>query len=179
MAESGRLVVARKNGELHLWDAASARSVSLIGKHSTAVTSTSWSPLGGLISSDQSGTLVRWDMQSGQMLASKTCEQPVSVVRWSHDGKEIGVLTGNWSQDQQPRWLSLLNGESLKEQKRIAVPHNAAVIHHDNELGWLLINWSGELLRLDSGQIIGIMPKHEVSGAVLCAELLDKQQLGL
>lgn len=174
---TARLVVARHNGELHLWDAASGRSVSLIGKHSSAITSTSWSASGGLISSDGGGTLVRWDMLSGQMLASCNLDQPLSAVRWSHDGREIAVLPGKWSQSVARRQLVILNGRSLERLRSIPINHETAVVHSHAQLGWLAVTWSGFISQVSTGKHIGVIPKNAVSGAVLCAELMPNFEI--
>lgn len=174
VAGSGRLVVGRSNGELHLWDPSTARSVSLIGKHASAITSSCWSAIGGLVSCDQSGAIVRWDLQSGQIMASISCDQPTASVRWSSDGRQLGVLTGHWTQANEPRHLILYDGESLDQQSSRMLPHDMAAIHHDAQRGWLAIAWSGLVYEVASGEVIAAIPKNEVSGVVLCAELMPE-----
>lgn len=174
---TARLAVARHNGELHLWDGASGRSVSLIGKHSSAITSTGWSASGGLISSDGGGTIVRWDLLSGQMLASCNLDQPISAVRWSHDGREIAVLSGKWSQSVARRQLVILNGSSLERLRSIPIDQETAVVHSHAQLGWLAVTWSGFISQVSTGNHIGVIPKNAVSGAVLCAELMPNFEI--
>ncbi len=171
-----RLVVGRQDGELHLWDLASARSVSLIGKHAAEITSTGWSATGGLVSSDRQGNIVRWDLQSGEMLATRNLNQAVSNVRWSNDGQEVAALTGNWSIASGQRYMILLRGDSLERKLRLRVPQDAATVHHDEGLGWLAISWSGAIHELKSMRLVGTIPKHHVSGAVLCADLMPEME---
>ncbi len=173
-----RLVVGRNNGELHVWDAAAARSVSLIGKQASAITSLTWSAENGLVSSDRSGNVVRWDIQSGEIRASTNFHQAVSMVRWSSDGTELAVLVGDWSDGLNPRSVHWLD-RSLNPIRSQRVTHALAALHHDTDWGWLCIDWDGRISQCITGQIIGVVPKHEVSGLVLCGDLFKATFTGV
>ena len=67
---TGRVVIGDRKGQLRLWDLNAGMPVSLIGQHQSAVTSLAYHPSAGLISADESGSVIRWDLQSGQVLST-------------------------------------------------------------------------------------------------------------
>lgn len=175
---SDRMIVGRSNGELHLWDAVSSRSVSLIGKHAGEITSLCWSPASGLISSDSLGNVIRWDMQSGQVLSSIELGQLVSTVRCSSNGTEIAVLMGSWSEAaHELRLVQFLDGTSLERTHSTKVTHSTAVVYNDAVSGWLRMDWTGQVFSMLTGEQIGSIPKHEVSGVVLCGDCLSPESI--
>lgn len=181
VAPSGRLLVGTSAGELHLWDAAAHQSVSLLGKHNAPLSSIAFHPSGGLISGDENGTLISWDIGSGQMLATRSFSGPIGSVRWSSEGSELAVLVGHWNSGQQTHRLHLLdakqldveelNDGELESRQSVELPTTIAVVPHDAELGWLAIDWSGSVWSLTDGRVIEALEKRLVSGFVMCQDL--------
>lgn len=166
-----RVIIGSTTGDLHLWDVPASQAVSLIGKHQAAITNLAFHLAEGLVSGDVEGNLIRWDHQSGEMLGLRPLERSVASIRWSRSGKQLAVLTGDWNAPGDAMQLLMLDGRSLETQQQLELPGTIAVVQQDERLGWLAVDWGGEVWSLASGQLEGHVPKSIVSGMVLCQDL--------
>ncbi len=170
---NGRLLIGNAKGELHLWDAESAKSVSLIGRHSSAINSIAFHPKGRLVSGDVDGNLIAWDLQSGQVLGTASVSRAISSVRWSLSGDHLVVVAGGWTATDESTSLSVFSGRSLQHEQTIDLPFKIAIAQQDEQLGWLSIDWSGIVRSLNTNALIGNIEKANVSGIVLCQDLFE------
>ena len=101
---SQRIVIGSADGSVRVWDLNAGAAVSLLGRHRREVTSLACHEIGGLVSADAAGTVIRWDLQSGQTLATATADDVSAVgvqsIRFSNDGTELAVLSRWWNSTQ-------------------------------------------------------------------------------
>ena len=173
IAASRRLVIGNAIGELHLWDPGSMQSVSLIGSHRAPITSIAFHAEGGLVSGDRHGNLIRWDLQSGQILDHVLVGAPVYSARWSTTGRELLVVANDWPTVDRSSQLISFDGSSLRMNSTRDLPATVASVSHDPALGWLSIDWTGRVQSLVTGEFICSIPKARVSGVVLCQDALE------
>lgn len=163
-----RVVIGDTMGRLRLWDLDAGLPTSLIGRHGDRVTSVTYHQSAGIVSADAAGSVMRWDLQSGQVLATwSEAAGPVQSVRYAHDGQSIAVLVGRWSQTDEAQKVHFIDSSSLATKKSIVVPSSTAVVLETEESGWLLIDWSGAVRPLQGGTPISRIAKRDVSGLVL------------
>lgn len=163
-----RVVIGNEAGELRLWDLAAGVPVSLIGRHAAAVTSVAYRDGGGLASADEAGSVVRWDLQSGQMLASwSDTTDGVQSVRFSCDGTSLAILTGRWEQAAVTRQVLMVDSRSLEVSRSFTVPGDTAVVLEHPGGGWLTVSWSGDVRSLETMRVVSAMAKEQVSALVL------------
>ena len=70
MPATQRVVIGDRLGQVRLWDLSAGVPVSLIGRHTAPVSSLDYHEDSGLVSADDAGSVMRWDLQSGQVLAA-------------------------------------------------------------------------------------------------------------
>ncbi len=117
---TGRIVIGDQPGKLRLWDLNAGMPVSLIGQHQSAVTSLAYHPSEGLISADESGSVIRWDLQSGQILATWSASSgPVQSIRYSSEGELLAILTGRWNENPDVQKLHFVDSVSLTDVSTI------------------------------------------------------------
>ncbi len=167
-----RLLIADEVGEIHLWDMADSQSVSLIGRHPARVSSIGFHPIGGLVSGDSRGNLFHWDVQSGQIKHSLNLGSETCSVRWSLDGEFIAVVLGRWNGFSPTSQVYFLDSHRFEVQSVERLNRQIAVCQEHPKLGWIAVDWAGELISLTKGTV-GIMPKREVSGIVVCQDLFE------
>jgi hypothetical protein len=173
IASSGRLVIGNEKGELHLWDADSAQSVSLIGKHPSTISSVAYHPQGGLVSGDGDGILSKWDLQSGELLNSISLDARISSVRWARAGNLLAVVTGDWTDNADEASLRIYSGRNFQLLTTVAISSDIAVVQQHEQLGWLAVHWSGQVFSLVSAEQVLSIPKPDVTGLVLCQDFFD------
>lgn len=166
-----RVVIGDAAGRLRLWDLAAGMPVSLIGIHPTGVSSVAYHAGSGLVSGDHSGSVVRWDLQSGHALATwADSERPVQSIRHANDGQTLAILTGPWNQTTRTQDLHLVDGRTLQTTQEIFVPPHTAVVLQSPESDWVSVDWSGRVRSLLTGETVAVISKHRVSALVLCQQ---------
>lgn len=169
--DTRRVVIGDALGGLRLWDLEAGLPTSLIGRHAASVTSLAYHPSFGLVSADKAGSVMRWDLQSGQVLATWTgVSGSIQSVRGSADGRTIAVLAGTWQQLDGSQDVHLLDANSLETEHSFAVPPSTAVVVQVEPLGWTGVDWSGTVRLLEVGQPVMTIAKHKVSALVLSQE---------
>jgi hypothetical protein len=181
---TGRVVIGDRAGQLRLWDLNAGMPVSLIGQHRNAVTSLAYHPSKGLISADESGSVIRWDLQSGQVLSTWSessgpeSSGPVQSIRYSSDGELLAILTGRWNENPDVQKLHYVESGSLQHLSTIFVAPNTAVVFHSPGTGWVAVNWSGDIRSLETNAVIAGVPKQHVS-ALMLSQQTDQRRLNL
>ncbi len=181
---TGRLFLGNDRGEVHLWDATALRSVSLIGRHPASLTSLAFHPQAGLITGDQEGNLILWDPRSGEILGMASMGNILSSVRWSTDGRRLAVVTGHWS-DGDHRQVHFIDGTTLQPEANHALPRATALVqpwpprsqeHHAAQPAgtvWATVDWTGHIHSFTTGNLLAIIPKSDVSAAMLCQDFFE------
>jgi beta-lactamase regulating signal transducer with metallopeptidase domain len=173
---TGRIVIGDQQGKLRLWDLNAGMPVSLIGQHQSAITSLAFHPSEGLISADESGSVMRWDLQSGQILATwSSSSGPVQSIRYSSEGELIAILTGRWNENPNVQKLHFVDSASLKDLSTIMVAANTAVVFHSPDVGWVAANWSGDIRLLETNAVIASVPKQRVSALMLSQQTYQRR----
>lgn len=171
IAATKRVVIGDRQGQLRLWDLAAAMPVSLIGQHPAPVTSVAYHDQAGVISADEAGSVIRWNLQSGQVLATWTeAAQPVQSIRVSADGQTLAILCGQWEDLGQPQRVVLVDSQTLRTQLNMTAPSGTAVVVPASPSRWNVVHWSGQVFDLETGQPMGRLPKHTVSALALCQD---------
>ena len=116
-----RVVIGSADGAVKLWDVADGLPVSLIGRHTAGVTSLAWHFDRGLVSSDETGAIMKWDLRSGEVLATASADHGVQSVRYSSNGSEIAVLNGLWNESVTPA-VDILDADTLERKNSFNVP---------------------------------------------------------
>ena len=164
---SKRVVIGTEDGSVRLWDLESGLPVSLIGRHSQAVSSAAYYLDFGLVTADTGGSVMRWNMQSGQVLATMSVNaSSVQSVRYSTDGNSLAVLTGLWDQPTN-QVLHVIDSRSLESIRTSPLAYSAAVVIPSPDDGWLAVDWAGGAWNVDSLAVRGRVPKEQVSALVL------------
>ena len=169
-----RVVIGNQKGQVRLWDLIAGAAVSLIGQHTAEVTSMTFHDASGLVSADTTGSLMRWDLQSGDVLATWSPNQtgnasnnpPVQSVRHSIDGRLVAVLTGDWSGRPTNRTLHFLNSDSLESIADVSIKRDVAVVVEHEGVGWVAIDWVGNVWSLETDSILFKIDKAQVSALV-------------
>jgi WD40 repeat protein len=194
-----RVVIGDAAGRLRLWDLNDGVPVSLIGQHAAKVTSIAHHESIGLVAGDDGGSVMRWDLQSGQVLAtwsskmihgvqneaglldgisaSGTAEPPaVQSVRFSKDGSIMAILTGRWSKFDREQKVFFVESRSLKTLGSIDLELGTAVVLASPEYGWVSIDWSGVMKSIETRATLTTLNKPRVSAIVLCSTTLDPKR---
>ena len=166
---STRLVTGDANGHVRLWDVASGEPVSLLGRHRSDVTSLTISPSGTLITGAKDGTLIAWNLQSGDVRATWTTnERPIQSVRLFDNGRRAVVIASDWRGMPASSRIVVLDSEVLEPLFDWVTSNTLATTKNDD--GQLtFVDWSGTLLRLNAqGELeaIGSTEKGVVSAFV-------------
>jgi WD40 repeat protein len=120
--DGAKLVSARYDGILHIWDVPGARRLAVLRGHSGAVNGIAWSPDGKIIASAGDDLTVRtWDAATGKPLAElKKHRARVSSVAFNADGKWLvsggadnAVLLWNVATGQSPATAQAHQGAVL------------------------------------------------------------------
>ncbi|QDV47788.1 Regulatory protein BlaR1 [Stieleria neptunia] len=174
---SGRVIIGDALGNVRLWDLSAGMPVSLLGRHAADVTSLAVTPDGGVFSADSSGTVIRWELQSGRTLARWTSERTgqgapsgsfaIQSIRSSLDGQWLAVLCGDWRQASTPKTLSLLDSQTLTVHSRHQLAPDTALVLSDQHGHWNAVSWNGTVRSLDDSAPIRRVEKHCVSALVL------------
>jgi WD40 repeat protein len=183
---TGRLIVGDMQGRLRLWDLQAGTPVSLIGQHNAPITSVTYHPRFGLISADRLGNVIRWNINSGLMLATKEFHSTIQSIRCSADGDQLAVMTGRW-RDCESSHVSILDSRNLEESMQFVQPYPAATLtelalpielpFHHRKKRWFSINWQGELRSIQDAEfVLGQIQKDLVSSLVFAQQpvLLDQ-----
>lgn len=171
IAATKRVVIGNQEGQLRLWDLAAAMPVSLIGLHPAPVTSVAYHERAGLFSADEAGSVMRWDVQSGQVLATwAETSSSVQSVRLSNDGQSLAILCGAWEDLGQPQQLFVVDSQTLRPKFDVSPPIGTAVVVPSTTGGWYSVRWTGHITDLTTGVLLGQIPKHYVSSLVLCQD---------
>ena len=171
---SQRIAVGSMDGAIRVWDLEAGEAVSLIGRHADIVVSMDYRDGMGLISVDDQGTVIRWDLQSGERLATYDSKSSVQSVRISQSGNQTAILSGSW-EDAKPQTLTILNSQTLQPIAAQSLHLPAAIMVPTEEDRWLLIDWAGNVYTLDTHRLIARIPKLQVSALVFASS----QPLGL
>lgn len=178
IATSGRFVIGNSDGEIHLWDPDLNRSVSLIGKTNSPVTSISFHPEHGLATSDVSGDIRIWELGSGQITSFLHMKRGVAALRWSSNGKSLYVVEGDWASGAGNCELVSVSPNLETELSRAVLPNSVALVQTDERYGPLALDWTGRVWSLITNDVVGFVNKEQVSGATLCENvfgvLIDK-----
>jgi bla regulator protein blaR1 len=171
---SQRIVIGSADRSVRVWDLNAGAAVSLLGRHRREVTSLACHEIGGLVSADAEGTVIRWDLQSGQTLATATADDVSAVgvqsIRFSNDGTELAVLSRWWNSTQTQQTVSFMDCVSLKHLRTVTLDHSAAVVLAAGEQDWIGIDWTGNVRRIDTGELLARIGKPHVSALVLAQE---------
>ncbi|MEZ6129490.1 MAG: M56 family metallopeptidase [Planctomycetaceae bacterium] len=163
-----RVVIGQADGRVRLWDLTAGVPVSLLGQHAAAVTSMAWHEQTGLISADEAGSVIRWDMQSGQVLATTTIpDASVQSVRFSGDGTEVAILSGRWDQISQPQQVVFADSVTLQPVTSLLLRHSVAVVLPSQSGAWLSIDWHGNVWTLETDEWQARISKEAVSALSL------------
>jgi bla regulator protein BlaR1 len=174
-----RVVIGDRAGQLRLWDLDAGMPVSLIGRHSGAVTSVTYHESSGLVSSDDGGSVMRWDLQSGQVRATWSAAahagiylitgDPPSIqsVRFSVDGTSLAILTGDWNDIDARQRLHIVDSRDFTMIDSLEVAPGTALIQQLPEWGWVSIDWSGVVRSIETQAMITTIEKHQVSALAL------------
>lgn len=175
---TSRVVVGDRSGQVRIWDLSAGVPVSLIGRHTAPITSLAFHQTGGLVSADDGGSVMRWDPQSGQVLATWSSKRETSLLasafkpaaiqsaRFSEDGSMLAVLTGGWSDLDSRQRVHFVQSQSLETISSVSVQANTAVVVHSVDKGWVSIDWSGNVHSVGSETKIAKLEKHQVSALV-------------
>jgi hypothetical protein len=174
-----RVVIGDRAGQLRLWDLDAGMPVSLIGRHSGAVTSVTYHEASGLVSSDDGGSVMRWDLQSGQVRStwSAAAHEGIGVVsgdppaiqsvRYSVDGASLAILTGHWNNTDFPQRLHIVDSRDFTMIDSRDIAPGTALILQSPELGWFAIDWSGVVRSIETQAVLTTLEKHQVSALAL------------
>ncbi len=163
-----RVVIGDANGQLRLWDLSAGTAVSLIGMHPSAITSLAYHDSVGLVSADATGSVIRWNLQSGQPLATWSNETSrIQSIRFSNDGQTLAILLGNWSSPASLQNLVLVDSHTFQSTRSVMVPANTAIVLCWPGDNWCTVDWSGVVHRLHDKSVILVLPKHRVSALAL------------
>ena len=174
-----RVVIGDKKGNVRLWDLSAATPVSLIGRHGASVSSMTYHESFGLITAGERGTVMKWDMQSGEVTASwavPVAQQPhrIQSIRCSADGSTLAILTGSWSERYLPQKVHFLESGSLEYISSFVLSQqthgSVAVVEASDQHGWLLVDWTGAVRTLESA-LVNRISKHTVSAMVLAQQV--------
>ena len=176
---TGRVVIGDRLGQVRLWDLSAGMPVSLIGRHQSALTSLAYHATQGLVSADESGSVIRWDMQSGQVLATWSASSgPVQSIRFSHEGELIATLSGCWDQNPDVQELHFVDSVTFASRGTMFVAPSTAVVFQSRDAGWVAVNWSGDIHSLETNAVIASVPKQRVS-ALMLSQQTDQRRLNL
>ena len=121
----------------------------------------------GLITSDAGGSVMRWNMQSGQVLSTMSLSaSSVQSVRFSNDGNELAVLTGLWN-EPTAQVLHVADSRTLETIRTARLQYSAAVVVPSASGSWLAVDWSGTVWEVESQAVAGRVSKEHVSALVL------------
>ncbi len=166
--QTHRVVIGGNDGKLKLWDLIAGEPVSLIGQHSSTVTSVVYDERAGLISGDSLGSVIRWDLQSGRMLAVWSVpDTPIQSVRFSTDGTTLAILTGSWNRDSLSQRIYFVGSRSLEMVESTVETCGTAVVMPWMDTDWVGIQWCGKVVDLKTQTTIGTIPKTTVSSLVI------------
>lgn len=173
VATSGRLILGDANGDLHLWDVDASQAVSLIGRHPASVTSVAYHPISGLVSSDATGNVFAWDIQSGRIKGAVSVDGNVCSLRWTTTGNKLAIVVSNWADATASAKVLIVNSSTLATEQLLHIPRDVAIAQQHKSKGWVAVDWSGTLWSLVTGNAVGNIPKECVSGIVLCQDVFD------
>jgi beta-lactamase regulating signal transducer with metallopeptidase domain len=165
---SRRVVIGSRDGSVRLWDLDAGTAVSLLGRHPQEITSLAYHENGGLVSADAAGSVMRWDMQSGRVLATSSVPaSSVQSIRFSTDGRSLAVLTGRWNTALQAQHLFIVDSETLQATQERRLSRRVALVVAASDGRWNSIDWTGNVRDLESEAEIGQIPKRQVSAMLL------------
>lgn len=173
-----RIVVGDASGNVRVWDLRSRTAVSLIGKHPKPVESVSFHPTSGLVSGDSGGTVLHWNIDSGQVLGSWAAESgPIQSVRWSTDGTRLGILVGHWSEVERHKQFVELK-QSMQVTRTAEIASTAAAVLQLESSDWLTVSWCGSVTSVPAQpqlfashkELLYTLDKTAVSSLVFCEE---------
>ncbi|WP_230265777.1 M56 family metallopeptidase [Stieleria sp. JC731] len=168
ISSTGRVIIGDRQGKIRMWDLEAAMAVSLLGSHQSEVTSVCVGTDGGVFSSDSAGSVIRWEMQSGQMIGRWTSDGvPIQSIRLSDDGMFLAVVCGDWKMRGEIPTLHLLNTQTLSHQGQQTLPQDAALVQQDEQHRWCIVHWDGSITDLFSGSPLGAIDKVRVSALLL------------
>ena len=115
----------------------------------------------GLIVGDNGGSVMRWDMQSGQVLATwsggtdamvspnPSLPSPIQSVRCSADGATLAILTGCWNETAPSQQVHFVDSQTLEKISTVNVDSGIAVAVQSLQHGWITVDWSGTVRSID------------------------------
>lgn len=165
-----RILVGAADGSLRIWDLEVAQPVSLVGKHPEAIVSLDYHARCGLVSADANGVIVRWNVQSGERIASYHSEAEIAAIRVSSDGSRLAVLTGPWH-SPGTQSMEILDAQSFERitSNNLSLP--TAIMIPTADQNWLLVDWAGNVRSPGSERLIARIPKMHVSALVFASSL--------
>ncbi|WP_149498385.1 M56 family metallopeptidase [Roseiconus lacunae] len=168
VASTGRVIIGDREGNVRLWDLDAGMAVSLLGNHRHEVTSVCVGVEGGVFSADHAGSVIRWEMQSGQMIARWTAnDRPIQSIRISSDDNFVAVVCGDWKSLRVAPTLHLLEAQTLTEKGRQPLPEDTALVRQADDGQWCVISWDGTVRDLFTETVIGSVDKVQVSSLLL------------
>lgn len=167
-----RIAVGSADGSLRVWDLEAAEAVSLIGRHSAGVVSMDYRDSFGIVSADNSGTVIRWNLQSGERLAAFHTDAAIQSIRISSSGNQTAVLTGSWKHSD-PQTLTILDTITLRPVQSRTVSLPAAIMVPTDSDRWLLVDWAGNVRTSDTERLVARIPKAHVSALVFASSQSD------
>lgn len=180
--QTNRVIIGNQAGKIRLWDLTAGTPVSLIGQHAAPITSLAYHESDGLVSGDQHGSVMRWDMQSGQVLATWSTNKTTShagdnaaveSVRFSKSGDVLAILTGKWNDYGDEQYVHFVNSQTLENISTVSVASGSAIVVDHPTIGWLVVDWAGTVRSLQTNSVVNTIGKEEVSAIVFshCAAL--------
>lgn len=167
-----RVVIGSRDGSVRVWDLIVGAPVSLLGRHAKDITGLAYHETFGLVSGDAAGTLIRWDLQSGQMLATLSIpKSSVQSIRFSEDGVSLAVLTGSWNASNDEQTVYIVDGQSLDPDREIRLTRRTALVLANRDREWVAIDWSGVVRSMETDEVIGRISKPLVSAMLLSQEV--------
>lgn len=163
-----RIAVGSVDGAIRVWDLEAAKAVSLIGRHAGAVISMDYRDAMGIISADEKGTVIRWDLQSGERLAEFESKTSIQAIRIGHSGTQTAILSGSWK-NAEPQTLTIVNTVTLQPIASASLHLPTAIMVPTEEDRWLLIDWAGNVYTADTKRLVARIPKLQVSALVFAS----------
>jgi beta-lactamase regulating signal transducer with metallopeptidase domain len=149
--DSRLFVTGHEDSQVRVWDSETGGLVSALKGNTAAVRSldiTARSGGGCLVAAgSQDGSVIVWNLASGEELAHLA---PVSVsvgcIRWSHDGQQLAISYGDFSDDDQAALL-IWSPQQNQVLRQVELPRPvAALAWLPDDESVLAADWTGEAL---------------------------------